>query len=60
MAKKQQSFADKVKKLHRDEGKLNVRVIKAYRSPSGSVKFFERFVKVDDQSQLDKVDISRS
>lgn len=59
MAKKQQSFADKVKKLHRDEGMMSVRVIKAYRSPKGTVKFFERFVKVEDQSKLDKIDVSR-
>ncbi|MCX8050290.1 MAG: hypothetical protein N3B17_00145 [Chlorobi bacterium] len=59
MAKKQQSFADKVKKLHRDENAINVRVIKAYRSPDGTVKFFERFVKVADQAQLDKIDITR-
>ncbi|MCX7929405.1 MAG: hypothetical protein N2663_01610 [Chlorobi bacterium] len=59
MAKKQQSFADKVKKLHREDSKINVRVIKAYRTPDGAIKFFERFVKVDDQSQLDKIDITR-
>lgn len=59
MAKKQQSFADKVKKLHRHEGMISVRVIKAYRSPTGTVKFFERFVKVEDQSKLDKIDVSR-
>jgi DNA helicase IV len=60
VAKKQQSFADKVKKLHREEGLLSVRVIKAYRSPKGTVKFFERFVKVPDQSKLDSIDITRS
>lgn len=59
MARKQQTFADKVKKLHRDESMTNVRVIKAYRSPKGTVQFFERFVKVEDQSKLDKIDITR-
>ncbi|GBD06160.1 MAG: hypothetical protein KatS3mg054_0712 [Chloroflexus sp.] len=60
MAKKQQSFADKVKKLHRDESLVSVRVIKAYRSAKGTVKFFERFVKVPDVSKLDSIDITRS
>ncbi|KXB97919.1 MAG: hypothetical protein AA908_00440 [Chlorobi bacterium NICIL-2] len=60
MAKKQQSFADKVKKLHRDESLVSVRVIKAYRSAKGTVKFFERFVKVSDVSKLDSIDITRS
>lgn len=60
MAKKQQSFADKVKKLHRDDDHVSVRVIKAYRSTKGTVKFFERFVKVQDLTKLDSIDITRS
>ncbi|MBL7998144.1 MAG: hypothetical protein JNL32_05845 [Candidatus Kapabacteria bacterium] len=55
---KQQTFNDKLKKLKSDT-RVNVRVIKAYRSDKGTVKFLERFVKLDDIGQVDKVDISR-
>ena len=55
---KQQTFQDKLKKLKTDS-RVNVRVIKAYRSDKGSVKFVERFVKVDDANQIEKIDISR-
>lgn len=55
---KQQTFQDKLKKLKTDS-RVNVRVIKAYRSDKGTVKFVERFVKVDDANQIEKIDISR-
>lgn len=55
---KQQTFSDKLKKLKTDP-RVNVRVIKAYRSEKGSVKFMERFIKVDDINQVEKVDIAR-
>lgn len=55
---KQQTFQDKLKKMKTDS-RVNVRVIKAYRSDKGSVKFVERFVKVDDANQIEKIDISR-
>jgi hypothetical protein len=55
---KQQTFQDKLKKLKTDT-RVNVRVIKAYRSDKGTVKFVERFVKVDDANQIEKIDISR-
>ena len=55
---KQQTFQDKLKKLKTDS-RVNVRVIKAYRSDKGTVKFVERFVKVDDVNQIEKIDISR-
>ncbi|MFM7774694.1 MAG: hypothetical protein ACKOAX_08990 [Candidatus Kapaibacterium sp.] len=55
---KQQTFQDKLKKMKTDS-RVNVRVIKAYRSDKGTVKFVERFVKVDDANQIEKIDISR-
>ena len=55
---KQQTFQDKLKKTKSDT-RINVRVIKAYRSEKGTVKFMERFVKVDEAGQIDKIDISR-
>ncbi len=55
---KQQTFQDKLKKTKTDT-RVNVRVIKAYRSDKGTVKFMERFVRVDDASQIEKIDITR-
>lgn len=55
---KQQTFQDKLKKMKTDS-RVNVRVIKAYHGDKGSVKFVERFVKVDDANQIEKIDISR-
>lgn len=55
---KQQTFGDKVKKKGGDN-RISVKVIKGYRSESGSTKFLERFVKIDEMAQVDKVDINR-
>lgn len=55
---KTQSFGDKTKK-GKTEQKINVKVIKAFRSDKGTVKYMERFVKIDDASQIDKIDITR-
>ncbi len=44
---KQQSFADKAKGKHKDN-KVNIKFIKAVKSPSGSYKFQEKFFKLDD------------
>ena len=55
---KAQSFGDKNKKKAADI-KINVKVIKAFRSDKGTTKFMERFVKVDDLGQLDKMDFTR-
>ncbi len=55
---KQQSFGDKSKKKSGPQ-KISVKVIKAFRSETGTVKFVERFVKVDDISQVDANSISR-
>ncbi|MBL7975543.1 MAG: hypothetical protein JNJ85_11565 [Candidatus Kapabacteria bacterium] len=55
---KQQTFSDKMKKQKVDS-RINVQVIKAYRSDKGTVKYIERFVKVEDVNQAEKIDISR-
>lgn len=54
---KQQTFGDKSKGKIKDTS-LNVKVIKGYRSESGSIKFVTRFVKVRDVAEVDKIDIS--
>jgi len=55
---KTQTFGDKTKKKTVDT-RVNVKVVKAYRSDKGTIKFVERFVKVDDLGQVEKIDISR-
>jgi len=55
---KQQTFGDKTKKKVGDT-KISVKVIKAFRSEKGTVKFMERLVKVDDVGQIEKMDLSR-
>jgi hypothetical protein len=55
---KTQTFGDKTKKKAVDT-RVNVKVVKAYRSDKGTIKFVERFVKVDDLGQVEKIDISR-
>jgi hypothetical protein len=55
---KQQTFGDKNKKKAADS-KISVKVIKAFRSEKGTVKYLERFVKVDDVGQIEKMDLSR-
>lgn len=54
---KTQTFGDKTKKKKDD--KVTVKVIKAYRSDIGSTKFLEKFVKIDDIAQIEKVDVNR-
>ncbi|MCX6150402.1 MAG: hypothetical protein NTX22_07780 [Ignavibacteriales bacterium] len=48
---KQQSFADKAKGKHKDS-KVNVKFIKAVKSPAGNIKFQEKFFKLDDISKV--------
>ena len=55
---KQQTFGDKNKKKAGDS-KISVKVIKAFRSEKGTVKYLERFVQVDDVGQIEKMDLSR-
>ncbi|MCC6584485.1 MAG: hypothetical protein IT271_12340 [Chitinophagales bacterium] len=46
-------------KKQKVDTRINVQVIKAYRSDKGTVKYIERFVKVEDVNQAEKIDISR-
>ena len=55
---KQQTFGDKSKKKV-GETKISVKVIKAFRSEKGTVKYMERFVKVDDVVQIEKMEFTR-
>lgn len=55
---KQQAFGDKMKKKTADT-RISVKVIKAYRSDTGSMKYVERLVKVADAAAMEKLDISR-
>jgi hypothetical protein len=48
---KQQSFADKAKAKKKVEG-ISVKLIKAVKTPKGSYKFNERFVKINDISKV--------
>lgn len=56
---KQQTFADKVKKKTRTEVGYNVKVIKGYRTEQGNLRFFYKFVRVNDLNELANVDISK-
>ena len=55
---KTQTFGDKLKKK-KEEVKPEVKVIKGFKSADGGIKFVEQFVKLDDISQVEKVDISK-
>ena len=55
---KQQSFGDKTKKKSSDT-RITVKVIKAYRSDTGSMKYLERLVNVADAAAMENLDISR-
>ena len=51
---KQQTFADKAKAKKKNEG-ISVKLIKSVKSPNGSYKFNERFVKLDDISMVTEI-----
>lgn len=51
---KQQSFADKAKTKKKTEG-INVKVIKAIKTPKGNYKFNENFVKVEDINKVSTI-----
>ncbi len=48
---KTQSFADKNKGKKKEVG-VNVKVIRAMKSEKGTIKFNEKFVKVEDVSKV--------
>ncbi|MCS7176946.1 MAG: hypothetical protein NZ960_04910 [Candidatus Kapabacteria bacterium] len=57
---KVQSFADKVRKAEqRGKGPVMVQVIKGYRSERGTIRFLKRFVRVNDLSEVDTLDIQK-
>ncbi len=56
---KQQTFADKVKKKIKTETGYYVKVIKGYRTPEGNLRFFHKFVRVNDLNELSNVDITK-
>ncbi len=58
MAKKQ-TFGDKLKKGKKGEDSINVKVIQGYRSDQGTVRYFQRFVRVPDISAVDKIDLAK-
>lgn len=51
---KQQSFADKAKAKKKIEG-VNVKLIKAVKTNKGTIKFNERFVRLDDISKITEI-----
>ncbi len=55
---KQQTFGNKSKSKKGDE-KPVVKIIKGFKSEDGTPRFLEQFVKLDDISQVEKVDINR-
>lgn len=48
---KQQSFADKAKAKKKADG-VNVKLIKAVKTNKGTIKFNERFVRLDEISKV--------
>lgn len=55
---KQQTFGDKLKKKGAVDF-VNVKVIQAYRSEKDTVRYYERFVRVNDLKEVDKIDLSK-
>lgn len=47
---KQQTFGDKAKKVK--QAGVNVKVVKAFKSETGSFKFSEKFVRLDDINKV--------
>jgi hypothetical protein len=50
---KTQTFGDKNKK--KGDTRVNVKVIKAFRSDRGTMRFTEKFVMVNDAAEIDKI-----
>jgi hypothetical protein len=51
---KTQTFADKAKKVKVNNG-VSVKMIKTFKSEKGSIKFNEKFVKLDDISKISEL-----
>lgn len=56
---KTQTFGDKLKKKKQMEAGINVKVIKGFPNENGTVNFVERFVRVADVSEIEKIDVSK-
>lgn len=56
---KSQTFGDKLKKKKNTDEGINVKVIKGIRTEKGSMNYIERFVKINDISEIDKIDITK-
>ena len=56
---KQQTFGDKLKKKKQADVGINVKIIKGMKSDTGSIRFVEKFVKVNDIAELDKMDFNK-
>ncbi len=55
---KAQTFGDKFKKKSADT-RINIKVIKGYNSERGTLRFVERFIKINDLSEVETVDITK-
>ena len=51
---KQQSFAEKSKAKHKTDH-ITIKLIKSVKSAKGTVKFNERFVRLDDISKITEI-----
>jgi hypothetical protein len=54
---KTQTFGDKVKKKKIGDGRINVKVVKGFKSDDGATRFIEKFVKVTDLAELEKIEV---
>jgi hypothetical protein len=55
---KAQTFGDKVKKKKHDT-RIHVKVISGWRTDKGNMRFTERFVALNDISEIDKIEINK-
>ena len=56
---KQQTFGDKLKKKKQAEVGINVKVIRGMKADTGSMRFVEKFVRVNDLAEIDKIDFNK-
>ena len=56
---KQQTFGDKLKKRKQQDLGIHVKVVRAMKSDTGSMRFTEKFVKVNDISEIDQIDFTK-
>ena len=56
---KQQTFGDKLKKQRKESELISVKVIRTFKSEDGTNRFSEKFVKVKDLAELDKMDFNK-